>query len=437
VHGGSRVGQLLNCCCALLLGCSGPSVPAPRTALPSASPTATHASPSAVAAASPSAVATASSAPATATTSPSPSPVTGGNDYVTVAQLNFWYFGPGCNGGFERYDCSGKRSTPLTPLLGATYVSSDPAVIRQQIDWAHEYGVDAFSIEWTTPRGVPGSLEDTIDDAFLRAPNLGLVRWCIFDDFYLRLDQTPGLNVDLTNGIDFDDPQLADLFVQDFDHFAQKYFTNPQYLTVAGRPVVYVWGTWNARGDIRAAMARAREAAAARGFDVFIVGDIVRTDQFIRPIASAYDAGTNFTFLIPGSPTAANVGRAAANVDAALSQWAADIAGLKVAGRSEHTILQPGFTPQFDNRDFTDNSPIYVPALSKDQVTKMALVARQHSQPASDGSRLIWLNTWNNWAETTTLEPTVDAGPKYPAGNYGFDMVEVVRDVFGQVTFAP
>ena len=50
---------------------------------------------------------------------------------------------------------------------------------------------------------------------------------------------------------------------------------------------------------------------------------------------------------------------------------------------------------------------------------------------------MIWENTWNDWAETTTVEPTVDQGPKYPAGNYGFDFLEVIRDVFGPEVFPP
>ena len=48
------------------------------------------------------------------------------NAYIVVAQLNLWYFGTGCYGGFEAYDCSGKCTTPFTPALGETYSSSDP-----------------------------------------------------------------------------------------------------------------------------------------------------------------------------------------------------------------------------------------------------------------------------------------------------------------------
>jgi hypothetical protein len=322
--------------------------------------------------------------------------------------------------------------------LGKTYDSADPAVIKQQIDWATAYGVDAFSLEWTTPREVPGSLENNIDDAFLKAPNLDKIRWCIFYDFELRLMQTPGLKVDLSHGVNFNDPNVASTFVADFDHFAQKYFNQPQYLKIDGRPVVYVWGTWNAQGNFADAFKQAREKVQARGFDVFLVGDIIRADTFNPKLAAAYDADTNFVFLIQGLPTwPKDEGKAAVAVDQVLGKWQENIKGLKVTGRQENVVLEPGFAPQFDNRLFSPTNSIYTPALSKDQVTAMAQVVRKYAQPVgSQGWKLVWLNTWNDWAETTTFEPTINQGPKYPAGNYQFDMLEVVRDTFGVETFA-
>jgi hypothetical protein len=315
-------------------------------------------------------------------------------------------------------------------------------VIRRQIDWAAEYGVDAFSIEWTTPREVPGSVEEILDDQFLTAPNLSKVRWCIFYDLVLRIQQTPGLDVDLSRGMDFDDPDVYSTFVADFEHFATKYFSQAEYLTVDGRPVVYIWGTWNARGRYPEAFAEARQEVAALGFDVYIVGDIIRADRFSEDLAAAYDANTNFVMFVPGMATrATDVGEAAVSLDAILTEWEDHIAGLHVSGREEEVILQPGFAPQYDDRLFREVNDIpsstYLPATSREQVTEMAEVVRRHGQPAgSQGWKLIWLNTWNNWAETTTFEPTVASGPKYPAGNYQFDMLRVVREVFGLKTFS-
>jgi len=369
---------------------------------------------------------------------PVPTAIPKPNEYIVIAQLNLWYFGSGCYGGFEAFDCSGKRTTPFEPALGHTYVSSDPHVIQQQIDWAADYGVDAFSLEWTTPREVSGSLEEIIDDAFLRAPNLDRIRWAIFYDLVLRILQTPGLSVDLSRGMDFDDPDVYNTFVADFDHFARKYFGESHYLSIDERPVVYIWGTWNATGRFAEAFQEARQKTAAQGYNVYIVGDIIRADVFDDELASVYDANTNFTFLMPGISTwPQDVGQAAAVQGDVFEKWQSEIQGLKVAGRQENVSLQPGWAPQYDDRlRGSDGQNIYVPAMSKDQVIAMAEVARKYAQPVGSQSwKLIWINTWNNWAEATTIEPTIDRGPKYPAGNYRFDMLEIVRDVFGAETF--
>ena len=241
--------------------------------------------------------------------------------------------------------------------------------------------------------------------------------------------------------MDFDNPDVYNTFVADFDHFANKYFGQEQYLKIDERPVLYIWGTWNAKGNYSKAFQEARQRVAERGYDVYIVGDIIRTDHFFPKLASAYDANTNFMFFTPGTPpNSDDVGEAAVKLDEILSEWEKKISGLKVDGRQEDVILQPGFAPQFDNRLAAqvnhEQSFIYIPAMNKDQVTTMAEVVRKHAHPVGySGMKLIWLNTWNCWGETTTFEPTTALGPKYPAGNYEFDMLEVTRDVFGPEIF--
>ena len=361
------------------------------------------------------------------------------NEYIVIAQLNFWYYGPGISGGFE--NDRGERNTALDPLLGKTYAAADPAVVSQQIEWAVEYGVDAFSIEWTTPRGEGccGSMEDTLDDVFLKSPNIGEVRWAIFYDFPLRLRQTAGLE-QYGDAFDFDQPAVYSTLVEDFRRFAKKYFGNPQYLTIDGRPVIYIWATNAFQGDLQGALRDARQAVAEEGYDVFIAGDEIIANQFDPNHARLFDAVTTFTFLIPGLPIQSwqDIGDAIPAVDQTFTQWQQNLQSLKVIDRQEKVNFQPAWAPQYDERLSKTNTsdPLYVPALSKDQVTAMAEMARKHAEPAgSQGQKLIWVNTWNCWAETTTIEPTANMGPKYPAGNYNFDMLEVVRDVFGGETY--
>ena len=370
----------------------------------------------------------------------SPQPFLGAtpNEYIVIAQLNFWYYGPGFWGGFENENH--ERNTPLTPLLGETYYASDPSVVYQQIEWAVDYGVDAFSIEWTTPRGVGccGSMEDTLDDVFLKSPNINKVRWAIFYDFPLRLNQTPGLDVNVVPNINFDQPDVYNTFVSDFVHFATKYFGNPQYLTIDDRPVIYIWATNSFIGNLAGAMQEVRKEVSELGYDVFIVGDEVCFGCFNRQHAALFDGSSTFTMLMPGLDPArmVDVGKAAVMVDTAFKWWTDRIAGLKVAGREDLVNFQPAWAPQYDDRKFNLVHPTYVPAQSKDQVIQMAAVVRKYAEPVgSRGLKLIWLNTWNNWAETTTVEPTANLGSRYPAGNYQFDMLEVVREVFGSETY--
>lgn len=422
----SRLSRLGGCAAALVLLASCASAPA-TVARPAATPQVT---PSPTAAATPIAASTAS---------PSPVATAGPNPNVVIAQLNLWYYGDGCAGGFEAFDCSGARTTPFEPLLGHTYRSSDPSVIKQQINWAADYGVDAFSLEWTTPSDVPGSLEPTIDGAFLHASNLSRIRWCIFDDFVLRVGQTPSLGADVSKPIDFDNPKVYAAFVSDFTHFAQKYFGQAQYLKIDGRPVITLFADWNYVGNMAGAIKDARAAVQKLGFDVYIVGEEMRADTFNPTRVALFDATTSFNFNNPFLPDKANMGEEAVAMDGFYKSWMAKLAGLKVLGRNDLVGFEPSFGPQEDSRLFQKPGfQIYVPAQSKDQVAAMAKVALDDAVPAGSlGQKFIWVNTWNDWAEATTIEPTADKGPKYPAGNYGFDFLEVMRDTFGPETFPP
>ena len=367
--------------------------------------------------------------------SPSPTPLPNAN--IVIGQLNLWYYGTGKFGGFEAYDGSGKSIARIQPLLGE-YHSADPAVVRQQIDWAADNGVDAFSIEWISPRGEPGSIEDNLDTAFLRAPNLCRVRWLIFFDFNLHLTQR---NIDYSHGVNFDDPQVRTLFIDDLVHLATKYFLQQQYLKIIGRPVVYVWATWNFKGDVAGAVQRARQRLLTLGYDVYIVGDEVRSDMFDPVHVSLWDATTSFIpFLMPGAPPIHTLPAGAIFVDRAFTRWQQKLQGLTVAGRNDPVAFQPGFTPQYDDTLFRTlngiGNPTSVQAQSQEEVENLASVSLAHATPVPGTSqRLIWLNTFNNWAETTTVEPTASAGPKYPAGNYRYDMLNAVSNAFGSQTY--
>lgn len=371
--------------------------------------------------------------------SPQPFLGTTPNEYIVIAQLNFWYYGEGNTGGFENPD--GSRQTPFTPYYGETYWGEDPDWVYQQIEWAVEYGVDAFSIEWDGPEqeslGIP--MEPTIDNVFLVSPNIHKIRWAIFYDFPLRTHYLEALGLDMSQALNFNQQIAYDTFVDDFIHFATKYFQHPQYLTIDGRPVVYIWATHAFTGDFAGAMDEARQAVADLGYDVFIVGDEVCYGCFNQAHAALFDGSTTFTFLIPGvdQPSLENVGQAAETTDTAFTWWRSRIADLQVTGRDDTVNFQPAWAPQYDESWIKEfSNPTVVLAESRDQVVQMAEVARKHAEPAGEeGLQLIWVNTWNCWGEGTTVEPTIVEENGYPGGNYGFDFLEIIREVYGEETY--
>ena len=369
-------------------------------------------------------------------TSPAFGQSTPENEYIVVAQLNLWYFGTGCYGGFEDYDCEGNSVVSITPLQGL-YRSRDPEVIKNQINWAVDYGVDAFSIEWVSPRDQPGSLEENMDDHLLIAPDIEKVRWCIFYDFNLRLGW---MGHDISDGIDFDNTVVADTFISDFIHFGNKYLNHPQYLNVDGRPIIYIWNTGGFIGAFDQILKKTRDSLSTMGYDIFVAGDEITKFGFDPNHASLFDAVTTFTMLIGDTGPFANMDSAASGVNEVFQIWQEQIQGVKVQNREEQLILQPAWAPQYKDSLFRLHNDMgegaYVPAESKEQVIHMAEVARSYANPeGKEAEKIVWLNTYNNWAETTTIEPTIASGPKYPAGNYQFDMLEVVAEVFGEETY--
>ena len=101
---------------------------------------------------------------------------------------------------------------------------------------------------------------------------------------------------------------------------------------------------------------------------------------------------------------------------------------LRVEGRSEFVQVQPGVIPQFDAR-VARQTPVALLAQNKQEVVEMFKVAREIAD-ASGSPKVIWITSWNEWHEGTAIEPTVTGGAKYPGGNYGYDFLEAVSEVF-------
>ena len=366
------------------------------------------------------------------------------NKVVVVAQHNLWFHKLRNDSAFVAWDGSGKRTSPYQPWIGF-YDMAKRADIERQIALAADNGVDAFSSEWISPLGTPGSLEADLDNAFLKARNLCRIRWAIFYDLNLRMHWMG----DTSGPPNFDDPVVRSTFVKDFVHFATKYFKTPQYLKIDGRPVVEIWATWNFRGsvaNIQSAVQAAREAVRRKGYDVYLVGDEQIFGEIDRARVSTWDATSSFIPpLMGGTPFAGQdngtAGLAAANefVDRATAAWVAGIDGVTVLGTNTPVAFQPGFTPQYDDTMFRAVNGLEgrtsLLAMGPQDVRALAETALRYAQPiGTTGRKIIWVGTWNNYPESTQLEAT-KPGSTWPGANTGASILDTAESVFGSEVF--
>jgi hypothetical protein len=375
-----------------------------------------------------------------ASTAPALHPTGDSNPNILIAQDNLWFHGLGPNSAFGG-PAPATRTTLLTPALGF-YDRNSRSVSEATIELSSSHGIDALSEEWIAPAGEPGSMEDQLDGAFLAARNLCRTRWAVFYDLNLRLQWKYGISAP----IDFNDPRVRTTFVSDFVHFAGKYFGGAYYLKLDGRPMVEIWATSGFTGDVDGAITEARAAVAAKGFDVYLVGDEQTAETPDPARIARWDAVTSFIpMLMAGTPYAgvdhgtAGLADVAAWVSASSDTWNAAVSGVTARGSGEPVSVQPGFTPQYDDTRYRTLNGIAGPsslrAASKDDFVALARVAYAHAVPVGAAHRrIVWVGTWNNYPEHTEVEPTI-AGHAYPLGNTGTDIVDALVAVFGAATF--
>ena len=323
----------------------------------------------------------------------------------------------------------------LDPFLGE-YDSGDPAVAEQQIDWAADYGIDVLTLEWFGPDNYA---EQNLDTGFFQASNLSRIRFNIFYDTMIRMSSLAGGGWSLN--INFSQQDIRDRFIGDLIGIAEDYFDHPQYFKISGRPVLWMYWTIGYTGDFAGAMAQARAELLDRGYDIYVIGDFVLLDlkPHLLPVFDAVSVYCLWQKFLMLPFNTSDVGHLADVFEVIFKHNREKVTQIPVAGRTDGAMVDfhPGVIPQFDDSWMTGfprvlNFPVH--ASSKDDVVKMFQVAKDNSEPAYDTNlHISWITSFNEWHETTTIEPTIsDAEPKYPLGNYEFDFLEAVQEVFDQ-----
>lgn len=315
------------------------------------------------------------------------------------------------------------------PLWG--YVNeADPYVMRMQIDAAADHGVNVFIYDWYWYDGRP-FLENCLNNGFLKAPNNHRMKfyimWANHDANYTWDIR----NADKTDTVIWNGSVTRTQFEEIGRRWITRYFVRDNYYKIDGKPVVSIYDLNNfitGLGGIEkttAAMDWLRAEAHKAGLPGVhfqfirwsdytsnlsgVDGNVTETSAELTK-RMGFESLTHYQFV-----HYTDVNRDYNDIlPDVLNEW-------KKISREYEIPYFPHVSVGWDsNPRFHGFRPEIVRNNTPEQFEKALLYAKafadEHQVP------LITVNSWNEWTETSYLEPD---------DLYGYGYLEAVKRVFG------
>ncbi len=301
------------------------------------------------------------------------------------------------------------------------YLSDDPLVAGNHITDARQAGIGVFAVNW-----FGGDSDRAMREGLLSAPNLDQIQFCIHYDIAIRFSLA-NLSLDLSKPV----PRLA--FQRDMQYIADTYMNHPRYFRLGGRPVVMIYLSRVISGDLEGEIDLVRTSLKDKGIDVYIVGDEVYDGNFHPERIRLFDAVTAYNLYNSQTIQSQNIHDLRGWVEVARATyrgWDHGTSTIQVKGRSEFTDFMPNVIPQYNDTAVRCCNPP-LPSSSFDDFSAMLDMARSYSRPVSGEQRgVIWITSWNEWHEGTTVEPSAEGTGSIGAGNYLFGFLQAIPRIF-------
>jgi hypothetical protein len=260
------------------------------------------------------------------------------------------------------------RAKKDLPLIG-TYSSSDPGVMRHQIEQAKSAGITGFIVSWK---------DTTLDDMRLQL----LMRVAAQEHFKLAM---------IYEGLDFSrKPLPVPEVAADFAAFRDKFASNPVFYRINGKPLTIWSGTW-----------------------AFSYAQVARVTGAVRPQL----------LVLSTEKAVAGFERIAAVTDGDAYYWssvnpATNTGYQKKLNQMSQAVHQAGkywiapFAPGFDARLVGGQRAV---PRSNGQTLRTEYATAMRSSP-----NMLGLISWNEFSENSYVEPSKD---------YGFQSLDVLRQL--------
>ena len=315
------------------------------------------------------------------------------------------------------------------PLWG--YINeADPSVMAMEIDVATKHGVNVFIFDWYWYDGRP-FMETTLDNGFLKAENVDKMKfylmWAnheVVNVWDTRLARVKEHNVIWTGQVNR----------QEFEKICkrniEKYFKHPQYYKIDGKPVFMIYdvpeliaglGGFNETIDALKWFAAETKKAGFPGLDLQLTmwtpnvnlsgvdGSKTRTPDkdFVKKLG--FTSTTHYQFA-----HFTNMNRDYPEImEDVKKEWARIDATFDIT-------YYPHISVGWDNSPRTTRSAV-VKNNTPENFEKALREAKAYADAHPKQVPLITINSWNEWTETSFLQP---------CNLYGYGYLEAIKKVF-------
>lgn len=315
------------------------------------------------------------------------------------------------------------------PLWG--YINeADPNVMAMEIDAATDHGVNVFIFDWYWYDGRP-FMETTLDNGFLKAKNVEKMKfylmWAnheVVNVWDTRLARVNEHNVIWTGQVDR----------QEFEKICkrniEKYFKHPQYYKIDGKPVFMIYdipeliaglGGLDETIDALNWFKAETKRAGFPGLDLQLTMWSVNVNYSGVDGSKTKDPDKNFVKRL-GFTSAThyqfvhftNVNRDYLEImEDVKKEWARIDATFDL-------VYYPHVSVGWDNSPRTNRSAV-VQNNTPDNFEKALRDAKAYVDAHPKQAPLITINSWNEWTETSYLQP---------CNVFGYGYLEAVKRVF-------
>ena len=303
---------------------------------------------------------------------------------------------------------------------------ADPKVMEQQIQAAHDHGVNVFIYDWYWYDHRP-FLENCLRDGYLKARNNDLVKfyimWSNHDANHvwdIRNSHSIPREVIWSGKVEFEEYQL--LVERWID-----YFRHPSYYKIQGKPVFMLYHMRNflqSNGGLRGAKKALdyfRQEVKKAGFPGLHLQGVAHFEDTFQAEKYGYPKQELYSYLEFDSVTQYQM--------ESLTDMGRDYEEIIQATKAEYDRMDrlgwtyfPNVSVGWDNNPrFLNYQPQVAFGNTPEKVEKAFRQAKDYIDTHSLPAPLVVVNSWNEWTETSYL---------LPDNLYGYGYLEALKRVF-------